>query len=236
MRQPAFVFRGLRKSFAGKTLLELPELQLYAGQCILLSGENGAGKTTLLRIIAGLLEPDRASVEYRRQEYEWQRARRILQARIVYVHQQPYLFDGSVNANIEYGLKRMRLGRAERRARTREALRWAGLEHLAGRAARSLSSGEQQRVALTRARVLAPRLLLLDEPLANMDNEARAQSCELIAGLRDEGVGIVITGHEQARLRPLADRLLLLRQGRISEQNTGSTVGIPAQRGRNPRG
>jgi len=234
MKQSIFIFRGLRKTFAHRVLLDLPELALYPGQCTLLSGENGAGKTTLLRIIAGLLEPDGCAVEYHQRWYEWRKIRRILQAQIVYVHQQPYLFDATVSANIEYGLKQMRLSRTDRRARTREALSWAGLEHLADRAARTLSSGEQQRVALTRARVLTPHLLLLDEPLANMDNEARSYSCELIARLRDEGTGIIITGHEQGRLKPLADRLLLLHEGHISEQADAAAEVIPLPQGKRP--
>jgi len=217
MSQQLFLFRGLRKDFSQEHILDLGDLAIYPGQCVLLSGENGSGKTTLLRIIAGLLHPDEGVVQYHQRWYSWGKIRRILQSQVIYVHQQPYLFDTTVTRNIEYGLRQMHMPSAARRARSIEALHWAGLEHLAERAARTLSSGEQQRVALTRARVLSPLLLLLDEPLANMDHEARALTCELIGQLRDEGVGILITGHEQSQLQPLADRLLLLENLRLRE-------------------
>jgi tungstate transport system ATP-binding protein len=210
-------FRGLVKTTAsGKRLLDIAELAIPAGACILLSGRNGAGKTTLLKIIAGLDPPERASVEYDGAAAPWHEARRRYRRAVIYLHQQPYLFDCSVAANVGYGLRGNALGRAEIAARVEQALATSDLSHLATRNARELSGGERQRVALARALVLAPRLLLLDEPLANLDEEARARTCTLIAELKARGVAVVLTSHERLSLSALTHYHYELDDGRIA--------------------
>jgi tungstate transport system ATP-binding protein len=134
---------------------------------------------------------------------------------VIYLHQQPYLFDSSVWNNIAYGLKRAGVAKAEVDSRVEQALEWAGLGTLAARNARKLSGGEQQRVALTRAWVLSPRVLLLDEPLASMDHESRERSYFLIQRLKTEGIGVVIASHEFERLTAVADAHLRLDAGTL---------------------
>jgi molybdenum cofactor guanylyltransferase len=106
------------------------------------------------------------------------------------------MFDRSVADNIAYGLRNKGLPAEQIRGKVEQALDWAGILHLAGRNARRLSGGEKQRVALTRARILAPRLLLLDEPMANMDLESREQTLGLIGRLKSDGIGAIVTSHE----------------------------------------
>ena len=191
-----FEFRGLKKSVGGNRLLDIPSLCVEEGHCIVLTGRNGAGKTTLLKILAGLLAPDRAEICHRGICAPWKSAQQLLRRTTVYLHQDPYMFDRSVADNIAYGLRNKGLPAEEIRVKVEQALDWAGILHLAGRNAQLLSGGEKQRVALTRARILAPRLLLLDEPMANMDLESRQQTLGLIGRLKSDGIGAIVTSHE----------------------------------------
>jgi tungstate transport system ATP-binding protein len=132
------------------------------------------------------------------------------------LHQHPYLFDGSVFDNVAYGLRCRRVPSAEIQRIVSEALAWAGLSHLTQRHAQCLSGGERQRVALTRARVLSPRLLLLDEPTASMDKEAREQTYFLLRRLQHENLSIILTSHELHEDSRLSNHVLTLEHGRLS--------------------
>jgi len=189
--------KHLRKSInGGERLFDIDEFSIRTNTCIVLSGRNGAGKTTLLKILAGLDKPDHADILYDGEHLPWKLAQRKLRHDVVYLHQQPYMFDKTVAENIAYGLHRSGLKRAQVDEKVDQALQWAQLSKLATRNARQLSGGEKQRVALTRARVLSPRLLLLDEPLASMDINAREQTIHLIKRLKSEGVSSIVTSHE----------------------------------------
>ncbi len=202
--------QNLRKSMGGRLLLDVGRFEIEEGACLVLSGRNGAGKSTLLKIIAGLEPPDQLDVTYGGQTQPWRQVRRRLQQEVVYLHQQPYMFDRSVEENIAYGLRLAGVSKPDIPHKVSRALEWAGLKHLAGKNARRLSGGEKQRVALTRARVLSPRLLLLDEPFASMDLDSREQSLFFIHRLREEGIGTIITTHEPSVARVLDGRHLHL--------------------------
>ena len=202
--------RNLRKNIGRRRLLDIDSLVIPEATCIVLSGRNGVGKTTLLKILAGLVAPDHAEVVCRGQTLPWKLARRRFRHETVYLHQQPYMFDRSVAENLAYGLRRSGLPRDEIARRVAAGLAWAGLTHLADRNARQLSGGEKQRVALTRARMLSPRLLLLDEPTANMDLESREQTIRLIRRLGGEGISTIVTTHEPRVANSIGDRHLHL--------------------------
>lgn len=202
--------KNLRKSVAGNRLLEIPSLCVDATGCIVLTGRNGAGKTTLLKILAGLQAPDHAEVCHQGICAPWKRAQRLLRRYTVYLHQEPYMFDRSVADNIAYGLRNQGLPQEQIRDKVEQALAWAGILHLAERNAQQLSGGEKQRVALTRARILAPRLLLLDEPMANMDLESREQTLGLIGRLKSDGIGAIVTSHEPYISEVIGDQHLHL--------------------------
>ena len=153
--------RELRLVRGGHALLELASLSVERGERVGLVGPNGAGKTTLLRILAGLATG--SSGECRVLAPPRER---------VYVHQAPYLLRGSALDNVQFGLAARGIARRERRRRAEEWLERLGLAGLAARDARSLSGGEQRRVALARALALRPALLLLDEPASDLDGEA----------------------------------------------------------------
>jgi tungstate transport system ATP-binding protein len=175
------------KSYGGKRLLDVGALTLGQGDLIVLTGDNGSGKTTFLKMIAGLEPGDALAMQ-----------RGAFDRRdIVYVHQHPYLFNTTIAENIRYGLRLRQLARAEREARVAEAIAWAGVGHLLAVAPRRLSGGEKQRVALARARALQPRVLLVDEPTANLDAQSRAQVVELLRKTATGENCVVVACHDR---------------------------------------
>lgn len=208
-------FSKLTKSLQQRRLFQDLHLAIQPGECTVLSGDNGEGKTTLLRILAGLLVPDAGQCRYNGSNYSWKQSRDWLLHNVVYLHQEPYLFDSSVLDNITYGLRRRGIANLQARAIALTALHNIGLTHVQQRNARQLSGGEKQRVALLRAWVLSPRLLLLDEPVTSMDEGSRHRTLFLIRRLLQDGVSLLITTHEPRLFAPIADRHILLRQGQL---------------------
>ena len=215
MNEPLLVFRGIEKTFAKTNILRNVDISLYPGKCILLSGNNGSGKTTLLKIIAGLETPSRAEIEFSGKSHNWKSAIRSIRREIIYLHQQPYLLSGTVESNVSYGLRFTHLNRKQLRESVKEALEWAGLADVAKQQAKILSGGVQQRVAFTRAWILKPKVLLLDEPMANMDIESREQACDLLKRMKSEGMSIVITSHDTNIIDGLIDIHFSLSDGKL---------------------
>jgi tungstate transport system ATP-binding protein len=215
MKSPLLRFEDLGISLGGRPLFRIPELTLDEGSCTLLTGPNGCGKTTLLKIIAGLKAPDTGQVTYRNVRLPWRKATRRYRAEVVYVHQDPYMFDASVADNVAHGLRAAKTPPSQVTTKVSQALKWAGLQHLAERNAKQLSGGEKQRVALTRARVLSPRVLLLDEPTANLDRDAREQTHRLIARLSTDGLAVVVSSHQHEAYDAIGARHLYFRNGRL---------------------
>ena len=215
MSEPLLVFRGIEKTFAETNILRNVDISLYPGKCILLSGNNGSGKTTLLKIIAGLETPSRAEIELSGNSHSWKNTIRSIRREIIYLHQQPYLLSGTVESNVSYGLRFTHLNRKQLRESVKEALEWAGLVDLAKHQAKTLSGGVQQRVAFTRAWILKPKVLLLDEPMANMDIESREQACDLLKRMKSEGMSIVITSHDTNIIDGLIDSHFSLSDGKL---------------------
>jgi tungstate transport system ATP-binding protein len=212
-------FSALRKTVHGQLLLDIESLDIHEHACVALSGRNGAGKSTLMRIIAGLETPDSVTVTYDGRTMPWRRACQHMRTQVIYLHQHPYLFDRSVTDNIAYGLRRRGMVIKDISRKVAEALDWAGISHLQMRNARELSGGERQRVAFARARILSPRVLLLDEPTANMDSEAREQSYRMIKRLKDDGVSILLATHEFHTVAHLCDAHLSLASGSLQPQS-----------------
>jgi len=211
-------YSNLRKSVHGELLLNIDSLVINEQACVALSGRNGAGKSTLMRIIAGLETPDSVTVTLDDKTLSWRRACQKMRTHVIYLHQNPYLFDCSVTDNIAYGLRRKKLPLKDISRKVSDALDWAGIGHLQLRNARELSGGERQRVAFARARILSPRVLLLDEPMTNMDSEAREQTCRMIRRLREDGVSILLATHEYHTVAHLCDAHLSLQAGCLHPQ------------------
>ena len=213
-------FRGLAKKYGKRQIFEHINLDLHPSQSHLLIGKNGSGKSTLLRILAGLLKPDRGRLTLMGQveEHSWHEQRSALRARVMYMHQTPYLFDGSVEKNLNYAMNTA-IGTCDKKLKLQEALRWSGLESLAGSEAKQLSGGEKQRVALARAWLRQSQVLLLDEPTANLDKASRLKTIELLHSLRGLGVCLIIACHEYQEFLTVSDGILQLKQGQLEKFN-----------------
>ncbi|MGR8920249.1 MAG: ABC transporter ATP-binding protein [Gammaproteobacteria bacterium] len=216
----------------GRHVLDVSHVRVERGQVVLLTGDNGAGKTTLLKTMAGLLRAGRGTFNCLGTVMPPRRAQRFCRGRHVYLHQTPYMFDGTVRDNIAYGLRRRGRDLAQQAVEIEDALDWAGLEHLAARPARRLSTGEKQRVALTRAKILNPPLLLLDEITANMDANSRQRTCELVADLKRAGASVIFATHDRDAIGTLADVELELAAGRVVAGEPPRASVLPLRPGR----
>jgi tungstate transport system ATP-binding protein len=195
----------------GATLLEGISFEFRAGLRSLVVGPNGAGKSLLLRLCHGLLRPSTGRVVWAGP------AAGAAARRQAMVFQRPVLLRRSAAANVAYALALRRVKRAERPAIVADALATAGLTGLAGRPARVLSGGEQQRLALARAWALHPEVLFLDEPTASLDPAATRAVEDIIARFAAAGSKVVMTTHDLGQVRRLADEVVFLHNGRLVE-------------------
>lgn len=207
--------------YGGKEVLAIPALEIQEGGFHFLTGPNGSGKTTLLRLLAFLHPPASGTLYYSGGRVDWRdRSLVPLRREATLLHQSPYLFDGTVFSNVAYGLKVRGMESLTHGERVGKALEMVGLEGFEGRKARALSGGEMQRVALARALVLKPRVLLLDEPLANVDRSSAEVIGGVIAGLPGHGTTVIMATHapelnggRNAEVLRLEDGKLLGAQG-----------------------
>jgi len=199
----------------GERLLHDINFRLTAGTRTVLLGPNGAGKSLILRLCHGLLTPTMGAVRWGGEVRADPARQRRHQAM---VFQRPVLLRRSVRANIEHTLKLRRVPRRERRARADLALAQTGLAELGDRPARALSGGEQQRLTLARAWATTPQVLFLDEPTANIDPAATRTVETLIDGFHAAGTKIIMTTHDLAQARRMADEILFIHHGRLLEQ------------------
>ncbi|MEA3303395.1 MAG: energy-coupling factor ABC transporter ATP-binding protein [Pseudomonadota bacterium] len=222
-------FDAIHKRFGRRAVLIGVNYQLNGGECSVINGLNGAGKTTLLRIMAGLEKPDSGSVDMGLGATPWRRCYSALRTSILYLHQHPYMFDGSVSSNLAYAISDKH-NRCLNQQRITEALKWAGLAAIADNHAKTVSGGERQRVALARAWLREPRALLLDEPTANLDPEARTRTLELLFRLKESGIALLIASHDPHHFASLADKQLQLTQGVLAEEFSETSNVTPFRR------
>jgi putative spermidine/putrescine transport system ATP-binding protein len=207
---------GVSRRFGSQDALAGLDLTIRAGEFIALLGPSGCGKSTALNCLAGLLPLTAGSI--------WQDERRVdtlppERRGFGMVFQNYALFPHmSVRANVAFGLQMRRLPRDEIRRRTAEAIRLVRLEEHADKLPGQLSGGQQQRVAIARAVVLEPSLVLMDEPLSNLDAKLRLEMRTEIRRLHQSlGLTTVYVTHDQEEALSLADRLVVLRAGRVQQ-------------------
>lgn len=201
--------RDVRFTPAGRPVLAGVDLQLAGEGITVVLGPNGAGKSVLLRVLAGLVVPDAGGVQ-------WGDGAQPAEISAI-VFQQPALIRASVRVNVELALLPLGLSAAQRAARVRRVLERVGLAHRAADAARLLSGGEKQRLALARAWAAARPLLLLDEPTANLDPTATEAVEQIVREIRTDGARIVMTSHNLAQAMRVADDIVFLSAGRVVE-------------------
>ncbi len=210
-------------------ILKGVSMHLQKGEVVALLGPSGSGKTTLLRAVAGLESAKAGTIDIGQRRVfdgaaklempaEQRNLGLVFQSYALWPHKT--VFD-----NVAYGLKLRKMGSSEIAARIKEVLGQLGLGHLAERYPHQLSGGQQQRVAIARALVYNPPVILLDEPLSNLDaklrEEARAFLRELIVRL---GLSALMVTHDQAEAMAISDRILLLNNGKIEQQGTPQSM------------
>ena len=217
----------LTRRFRDKLAVDALSLEIASGELVALMGASGSGKTTTLRMVAGYEPPDSGRVWLEGRDIT-ARAPRVRGFGMVFQHYAlfPHM---TVGQNVAFGLEARGVAKAERGARAAAALANVGLDGAAPRAIQSLSGGEQQRVALARALVIEPPVLLLDEPLSNLDpNLRRSTRNELRATLRRLGLTALFVTHDQEDAFAVADRVALMENGRLLQ------VGAPEELHDNP--
>ncbi len=213
----AIVLKGVTKRYNGTVALDNVSATIPEGEITVVLGPSGSGKTTLLRIIAGLETPDKGRITIGEEDIThkppWARG-------IAMVFQTPSLFPHlTVRENIGFGLEAHGVYGEEAEERIRWAAELLHIDHLLDRTPDQLSGGEQQRVALARALVVKPRILLLDEPLSNLDLALREELRIELRGIqRETGITFIHVTHDQDEALELADHLIVLYRGRIVEQ------------------
>lgn len=195
----------------GRAIIDRISLTIEAGPRTIILGPNGAGKSVLMRLCHGLLAPTTGRVLWHQAERPGEPRRQAM------VFQRQTMLRRSALANITFALKLAHVQSEEREARALTALERVGLAHLAGRPARVLSGGEQQRLALARAWALTPEVLFLDEPTASLDPTAAAEVERVIQAIHEAGTKIVMSTHNLGQARRLGDEVVFLYQGRIRE-------------------
>jgi putative spermidine/putrescine transport system ATP-binding protein len=213
----------LSKRFGTVTAVDAVSLDVQPGELIVLLGPSGCGKTTTLRMIAGFVPPSAGDIQLDGSSITALPPHRremgiVFQSYALFPHL-------SVARNVAFGLEMRRIPAAAMHARVAEMLRLTKLESFASRLPRELSGGQQQRVALARALAIHPRVLLLDEPLSNLDAALRQEMAREIRLLQHSGgITTIMVTHDQTEAMALADRLVVMHEGRVQQIGTPEQV------------
>jgi len=215
----------LTKTYGGRTVVRGVSLEVTSGEVVGLLGPNGAGKTTTFYMTVGLTAPDAGRVTLDGQDVTddpmYVRARKGLG----YLPQEPSIFRGlTVEQNVLAILETLSLTTVERRQRARDLLAELGLTTVANSPAYTLSGGERRRAEITRALVMSPKFILLDEPFAGIDPIAVTDIQNIIFHLKERGIGVLITDHNVRETLRITDRAYIVTDGSIFRSGTPSSL------------
>ena len=205
--------QNIEKSYRNVKALQDVSFDVEGGKIVVLIGTNGAGKSTLLRIIAALEKPDKGNVLFNNQTLPENEMRKIS----TLVFQRTAMFSRSVHDNLAYGLQIRGTPKNEINQKISEALAAVGLKDFEKRKAKKTSGGEQQRISLARAMLLEPKVLLLDEPTANLDPNSARIIEKTLASRRNSETIIVLATHNLGQAKRLADVVVHMHEGKIVE-------------------
>ena len=223
MAEPALQLAALTKRFGTLTAVDAIDLSVAPGEFVTLLGPSGCGKTTTLNMIAGFIVPDAGGIRLQGKAVEQQPPFRrdlglVFQDYALFPHM-------TVAENVGFGLRMRRVSRDEMAQRVAQALDLVQLSGLGDRRPLQLSGGQRQRVALARALVIQPAMLLLDEPLSNLDLKLREEMrMEISALQRRLGIATVFVTHDQGEALTMSDRIAVMRQGRIEQIGTPNDI------------
>jgi lipopolysaccharide export system ATP-binding protein len=215
----------LVKIYRGRRVVDGVNLQIAQGEIVGLLGKNGAGKTTTFYMTVGLVRPTKGRVLLDEKDITrlpmYKRARQG----IGYLAQEASVFRKlTARENILLVLELIKYPRAQRRARADELLAELNISKIADSRGYSMSGGERRRVEIARALATDPSFLLLDEPFTGIDPQAREEISEIIRGLKNRGIGILITDHDEKTTLRLTDRTYILADGKVVTQGTAEAV------------
>lgn len=219
----AFNIRNLTVEFTGNRVLDIDQLDFAAEKIHALIGPSGAGKSTLLRVLNLLQKPDTGQVMFFGRPLSFTGPEKLATQRsMAMVFQKPAMFSGSLYHNVALGLKIRREKAQEIKTTVHQVLETVGLADLANRSALTLSGGEAQRAALARALVVNPKILILDEPTANLDPANVSIIEDIIRKIHAQtGITIIIVTHNLYQARRISEHTVFLNKGKVVE--TGST-------------
>jgi putative spermidine/putrescine transport system ATP-binding protein len=220
---PALELAGVRKRYGGVVALHETSLRVAEGSLVFLLGPSGCGKTTTLRLVSGFIEPDAGEIRIRGARVDGTPPER---RGLGMVFQHYALFPHlTVADNVAFGLRMRRVAAPERHRRVARALELVRLAGLEARYPRALSGGQQQRVALARAIVVEPTLLLLDEPLSNLDLKLREEMRAEIRTLqRALGITTLFVTHDQDEALTMADEIVVMAAGRVVQAGSPAAL------------
>ena len=216
MTQYDVELQGVHKRFGGTAVVDNFNLQVERGECVTFLGPSGCGKTTTLNMIAGFLEPDGGELRIKGKSMNGVPSNKrdlgmVFQTYSLFPHM-------TVEENVAYGLKLRKTSKRDMQARVRKVLELVKLPHVADRYPKQLSGGQRQRIAIARALVTEPSLLLLDEPLSNLDAKLREELREELKRLQQEiGVTTIFVTHDQEEAMYLSDRIVVLDHGKVEQ-------------------
>jgi len=219
------VAHNLGKSFKKRPVLRNVNISVMRGEAVGLLGPNGAGKTTCFYIVTGLIAPDFGTVSLDQQDITALPMYRRARLGIGYLPQEASIFRGlNVEQNIRAVLEVVEPSADRREAKIDELLAEFAISHLRRAPAMALSGGERRRVEIARALATDPHFILLDEPLAGIDPIAVADIRDLVAHLKDRGIGVLITDHNVRETLGIVDRAYILHEGRVLKEGEPADI------------
>ena len=220
----------LSKRYGDHEVVHAIDLEVHPAEVVGLLGPNGAGKTTTFNMLAGGVRPSGGHVFLGETEITDLPMYRRARLGITYLPQEPSIFRKlSVADNVNAILETVESNRTVRRERLRELLAELGLAEKAGRRGDSLSGGERRRVEITRALVLDPKFMLLDEPFSGIDPIAVSDIQKIIEQLKSRGIGVIITDHNVRETLSICDRAYIIKDGGIVKQGPPEEIAADAR-------
>ena len=217
--------QSLEKSYDGKRVVNGVSMEVKRGEVVGLLGPNGAGKTTTFYMVVGMLKPEGGKITFDGKDITKLPMYRRSRYGIGYLSQEPSIFRKlTVEENIMAILETLDLPRSVRKRRLKELLGELHIVHLAKKRAYMLSGGERRRLEITRALVTNPLFMLLDEPFSGIDPIAVADAQDIIADLKQKGLGILLTDHNVRETLEITDRSYIMAEGRILISGTADKL------------
>lgn len=217
--------KELSKSYDGRDVVKGVDILVKRGEIVGLLGPNGAGKTTTFYMIVGVVGPNRGKIIFDNHDITSLPIHERARFGIGYLSQEPSIFRKlTVKENIMAILETLPINRIERKRRLSGLLDELNISHLANNKAYNLSGGERRRLEITRALVTNPSFILLDEPFSGIDPIVVNEAQEIIKGLRDKGLGILLTDHNVRETLSITDRAYLIAEGKILISGSASDL------------